>query len=316
MSTVYAPEIRRDVAQPVGEGQAGNVRVADGSEGSHDKSTPTDDNQIFYLVSTFRQHMDEGKLSGVRWALGHPLHTRTIVRWVRGLPKVAISPADDLAGHVLRKRFGGLGLLQTGRHAQAALVLPANLADFWKGQKRKVFRNKVASAERNGLTWRLLASDEIAGAVQAIFDGRGWKHSMRSEMTAFLEMPLESALGSGSFSPDGSVLSVCLAVASGEAAQIRWGMSVARGSARWAAFAGLLEGAHASGYTTLLVGPMVGAASEDEYFLRRTGFGPHNVSVVADGRHGARIAKRLADSSSLATLLDTGRKWREIIQHL
>ena len=316
MSTAYAPEICRDGDELVGDGQAGNSRVADGSGRADGRVTPTDDGQIFDLVSNLREHMDEGKLSAARWAIGHPLHTRTIVRWIRGLPKVAIAPADDLAGHVLRKRFGGLGLLQTGRHAQAALVLPANLDDFWKGQKRKVFRNKLASAERNGLTWRLLAPDEIAGAVQAIFDGRGWIHDMRSEMTAFLEMPLESALASGSFSPDGSVLSVCLAVASGEVAQIRWGMSVARGPARWAAFAGLLEGAHASGFTTLLVGPMVGAASEDEYFLRRTGFAPYNVSVVVNGRRWPGVPKRLADSSSIATLLETRRKWRDAIQHL
>jgi hypothetical protein len=158
-------------------------------------------------------------------------------------------------------------------------VLPTHLDDYWKGQKRKVFRNKLASAGRNGVSWRLLAPDEIAGAVQAMFDGRAWNRDMRSEMTAFLEMPLESAFGSGSFSPDGTVLSVCLAVASGEVAQIRWGMSVARGPARWAAFAGLLEGAHASGFTTVLVGPMIGVASEDEYFQRRTGFGPSNIVI-------------------------------------
>ena len=300
MSTTYAPEIRRNGVGPVGDGQTPDARVADGSGRPDGRVSPTDDGQIFDLVSNLRAHMDEGKLSAARWAMGHPRQTRTVLRWIRGLPKVAIAPADDLAGHVLRKRFGGIGLLKSGRHAQAALVLPADLDDYWKGQKRKVFRNKLASAGRTGLTWRVLAPGEIAGAVQAIFDGRGWDHDMRSEMTGFLEMPLESALASGSFSRDGAVLSVCLAVASGDVAQIRWGMSVARGPARWAALAGLLEGAHASGWTTLLVGPMIGVDSEDEYFQRRTGFAPSNIVLpkrtVVVGHELSAWVRRMSES--------------------
>ncbi len=280
MSTAYAPGIGGRVGELVREGQTLDTVVADGDGRDPSQGTLTEEDQIFVLVSALRTHMERGKLSGARWVIAHPQHARTIFRWVRGLPRVTIAPADDLAGHVLRRRFGGIGFFRSGRHAQAALVLPVHLHDYWKGQKRKVFRNKLASAGRCGLSWRLLAPEEIADAVQAMFDGRAWNHDMRSEMTAFLEMPLESALASGSFSPDGTVLSVCLAVASGEVAQIRWGMSVARGPARWAAFAGLLEGAHASGFTTLLVGPMIGVASEDEYFQRRTGFGPSNIVMA------------------------------------
>jgi hypothetical protein len=278
MPPANTPESRRDVVGVARQGRTPLNQVAKdfGLAGL----TLTDGDEINGLVAHLRERMDESKLSGARWAIGHPGHSRSIAHWLRDLPKVAIAPADDLAGRVLRKRFGGIGMLKTGRHAQAALVLPANPEDYWKGQKRKVFRNKVASSERSGLTRRLLGPGETADAVQAICDGRGWNRDMRSEMEGLLEIPLESALASGSFSPDGAVLSVCVAVASGDVAQIRWGLSVVKGSARWAAFAGLLDGAYASGFTTLLVGPMIGVASEDEYFQRRIGFRPSNIELA------------------------------------
>jgi hypothetical protein len=158
--------------------------------------------------------------------------------------------------------------------------LPDYLDEYWRGQKRKVFRNKLASARRCGITWRQLRSDEIAGAVQTICDGRGWKRVVRPEIEVLLGVPLESAFAAAACSPEGQVISVSVAVASGDVAQVRWGLSVARGSARWAAFAGLVEAAHAFGYRKILVGPMVSVDSEDEYFQRRVGFLPSNIVVA------------------------------------
>lgn len=243
---------------------------------------PVDPDEIDALITGVRGRMDEGKLSAFRWAIGHPGQARRLLHWLRKLPRATVAPSHDGAGAVLRRRFGGLGLLGTGRHAQAALVLTPTLEQYWKGPKRKVFRNKMAGAARHGLTWRLLAPGETAGAVQAVWDGLGWEREARPYMERLLEVPLESALASAAFSPDGSVLSVCLAVASGDVAQIRWGMSVGKGPARWAAFAAMLEGAQARGVATILVGPMMGRASEDEYFQRRIGFEPSNIVVAPD----------------------------------
>jgi hypothetical protein len=243
---------------------------------------PVDTDDIDALVARVRGRMDEGTLSAARWAIAHPGQARSLLHWLRGLPRTTITPSGDRAGAVLRKRFGGIGLLGTGRHAQAALVLPPTVEEYWRGPKRKVFRNKMAGAARNGFSWRMLAPEETAGAVQAVCDQLGWGRDARADMDDLLELPLESALASAVFSPDGSVLSVCLAVASGDAAQVRWGMSVGKGPARWAAFAALLEGAHARGITTILVGPMMGRESEDEYFQRRLGFEPSNIVVAPD----------------------------------
>ncbi len=189
-------------------------------------------------------------------------------------------PVGDPAGEVLRRRFGGIGLLGTGRHAQAALVLPPAPEQYWRGPKRKVFRNKMASAGRSGMGWRPLASDETAEVLQALCYQIGWERDPRSAMEDLLEVPLESTMASAAFAADGRVLSVCLAVASGDVAQVRWAMSAERGPARWAAFAALLDEARARGVTTILVGPMIGRASEDEYFQRRLGFGPSNIIVA------------------------------------
>jgi hypothetical protein len=240
---------------------------------------PVDADEIEARVTEFRGRMDQGARSALRWAVGHPGRAFTVARWVRGLPRTTIKPAGDRSGWVLHRRFGGIGPLRTGRHGQAALVLPDSVDQYWRGPKRKVFRNKMAGAGRAGLSWRMLAPAETAGATQAVCDALGWDRDVRTEMERLLEVPLESSMASAAFSSDGSVLAVCLAVASGDVAQIRWGMSVGRGPSRWAAFAALLHGAHAAGVTTLLVGPMVGRDSEDEYFQRRIGFEPSNIAV-------------------------------------
>jgi hypothetical protein len=236
--------------------------------------------EIHQLMARFRARMDDGKMSAAGWALSHPLEAYGIASWIRSLGVVTIAPADDLAGQVLRQRFGGIGLLRTGRHAQAALRLPPNLDDYWRGPKRKVFRNKIYGADRCGITYRLLAPEEILGAVQTITDGRGWGRPVRSEIERLVQLPLELVLASAAFSPEGAVTSVSLAVASGDVAQIRWGLSTARGTARWAAVAALIRGAHALGHTTILVGRMVGDANEDEYFERRLGFEPSNIRLA------------------------------------
>ena len=266
---------------------------------------PADTDEIDALVARVRGRMDEGKLAAARWAIAHPGQARALLHWLRRLPRTTISPSHDRAGAVLRRRFGGIGVLGTGRHAQAALVLPPSEEEYWRGPKRKVFRNKMAAAGRTGLSWRVLAPEETAGAVQAVYDGRGWDRDARPDMSDLLELPLESALASAAFSPDGSVLSVCLAVASGDAAQVRWGMSVGKGPARWAAFAALLQGAQARGITTILVGPMMGRSSEDEYFQRRIGFGPSNIVVAPD----PAPAPAVGGASALGRQVARARRW-------
>ena len=201
-----------------------------------------DTDALHGVVAHVRVRMEVSTLAAVRWAMRHPLHALSVVRWVRNLPDVVIAPENDVAGRILQQRFGGIGPLKTGRHAQAALVLPDQVNDYWRGPKRKVFRNKIASVKRKRLTWRMLGPDEIAGAVQAICDGRGWNRNIRAEMEGLLQLPLESAVVSAAFSPDGAVLSVSMAVASGNTAQIRWGLSISKGPARWAVFAGLIDG--------------------------------------------------------------------------
>jgi len=250
-------------------------------------------------MTLVRGHMDQGKLSAARWAVTHPVQARSLVRWLRGLPRTMVAPSDDRAGAVLRKRFAGMGLLRTGRHAQAALVLPPTAPQYWVGQKRKVFRNKMAAARRGGLSWRVLDPAETAAVVQAVCDGVGWDRDARADLEAWLEVPLEAALATAAFSPDGDVLAVCLAVASGGVAQIRWAMSVSKGPARWAAFAALVEQAYARRIPAILVGPMIGKASEDEYFQRRVGFQPSNIAVAPDpspspGFAVVPVARRLA----------------------
>jgi hypothetical protein len=264
-----------------------------------------DPGQIDVLVARFRGRMDQGKLSAARWAMIHPGQALTLARWIRGLPNATIAPSNDPSGSVLRRRFGGIGLLGTGRHAQAALVLPPSLEQYWRGPKRKVFRNKVAAAGRSGLCWRMLAPEETAETVQLVCDDLGWDREARSAMEALLEIPLESALASATFSADGRALSACLAVASGDVAQVRWAMSVGRGPARWAAFAALLDGASARGVTTILVGPMMGRASEDEYFQRRLGFAPSNIVVSPEAFPSPAAGWR----SSVARTLAGGRRW-------
>jgi hypothetical protein len=255
---------------------AGDWRVAPSTE----QVTPDELDEIHRLMARFRARMDEGKLSAACWGLTHPLEAYAITHWIRSLGVVTITPADDLAGQVLRERFGGIGLLRTGRHAQAALRLPPDLDDYWRGPKRKVFRNKLSGADRSGISYRLLAPEEIVGAVQTIADGRGWGRPVRSELERLLQLPLELVLASAAFSAEGAVTSVSLAVASGDVAQIRWGLSTVRGTARWAAIAALIRGAHALGHTTVLVGRMVGAPTEDEYFERRLGFEPSNIRLA------------------------------------
>jgi hypothetical protein len=242
------------------------------------KSVDTD--EIETLVARVRGRMDQGKLSTLRWVVRHPGQARSLLQWLWKLPRTTIAPSDDPAGEVLRRRFGGIGLLGTGRHAQAALVLPPAAEQYWRGPKRKVFRNKVASAGRSGMGWRPLAPDETSEVLQALCYQIGWERDPRSAMEDLLEVPLESTMASAAFAADGRALSVCLAVASGDVAQVRWAMSAERGPARWAAFAALLDEARARGVTTILVGPMIGRASEDEYFQRRLGFGPSNIVVA------------------------------------
>ncbi len=279
------------------------MSVADSRKASTLK--PVEADEIDALVARARGRMDEGIVSAARWAVGHPGQARRLLRWLRGLPRTTITPSGDPAGVVLRQRFGGIGMLGTGRHAQAALVLPATVEEYWKGPKRKVFRNKMAGAARRGLEWRMLAAEETAGAVQAVCDGLGWDRDARPDMENLLQVPLEAALASAVFSPDGAVLSVCLAVASGDVAQIRWGMSVGKGPARWAAFAAMLQGAHARGVATILVGPMMGRASEDEYFQRRIGFEPSNIVVAPE----VSPAPSPDGSSILAHQVSRARRW-------
>lgn len=244
------------------------------------KSVDTD--EIKVLVARVREHMDQGKLSTLGWVIRHPGQARSVVHWLRRLPRTTIAPSADPAGDVLRRRFGGIGLLGTGRHAQAALVLPPTAEQYWRGPKRKVFRNKMAAARRGGMGWRPLAREETAEVLQVLCRQLGWDRDPRSAMEDVLEVPLESTMASAAFSADGRALSVCLAVASGDVAQIRWSMSAERGPARWAAFAALLEAARARDVTTILVGPMIGRASEDEYFQRRLGFGPSNIVLAPE----------------------------------
>jgi len=135
-------------------------------------------------VARVREHMDQGKLSTLGWVIRHPGQARSVVHWLRRLPRTTIAPSADPAGDVLRRRFGGIGLLGTGRHAQAALVLPPTAEQYWRGPKRKVFRNKMAAARRKG-KWvggcpvlgydvdpgggRLVVNEEEAERVRAIF---------------------------------------------------------------------------------------------------------------------------------------------------
>ena len=233
-------------------------------------------------------HLDRGTLSAVCWFGAHPIGTWRLTRWVSNLPSVNITPGQDQPGHILRTRFAGTGLLRSGRWVQAALALPADPADYWAGPKRKVFRNKLSAAEGAGITWRRLRPDEVGAAVAEVSVARDWHRDGRSEVEILLGLPLEDALGAAAFTPEGHVAAVSLAVASGTAAQVRWGLSAIPGPARWGAFAALVGAAYEVGVQVLLVGPMIGASSDDEYFERRLGFTPSNVRVTTDP--GPRLA--------------------------
>ena len=73
-----------------------------GQPASHDVD------EIGALMTLVRGHMDQGKLSAARWAVTHPVQARSLVRWLRGLPRTMVAPSDDRAGAVLRKRFAGM----------------------------------------------------------------------------------------------------------------------------------------------------------------------------------------------------------------
>lgn len=229
------------------------------------------------LVRTALEQHDR-PLGVVRTFAMRPRATLRAARIVSTLPRVDVRLSDSPAGAVIRQQLDKRAMgLPVGRLARAALLLPDDPADYYRGKARQALRTNLNRAGEAGIVCRRLdPGEELDRRSVALDRARGWDPRTTTPAVPEREFVLAE-------DPEGRTLGISVAIADVECAYLAYLIasepSGAAGLARYALSAELVERLIERRVRILLVEGTLWASPGVQYFQRRLGFLPYNVRV-------------------------------------